>query len=207
MVTLAVIGAGIGGCSTAYFASKYLPDSKITVYELQNRIGGRVLSFNGKKIKSELGASFFNPTNRTLCNLVNEMDLKVAKLEESRDIAVWNGTEIIFKSNHQMIHTMINLFTKYKLSIPKLLLILMEVNRKIKRLYKNEKPAEFSELFESVGLDKWYKKPFDQILVEMGIDRKFIDELITPITRIIYSQNAELGGFAGLSSLLGVYGK
>ena len=207
MVTLAVIGAGIGGCSTAYFASKYLPDSKITVYELQNRIGGRVLSFHGKKIKSELGASFFNPTNRTLCNLVNEMDLKVTKLEESRDIAVWNGTEIIFKSNHPMIHTMINLFTKYKLSIPKLLLILMEANRKIKRLYKNEKPAEFSELFESVGLDKWYKKPFDQILVEMGIDRKLIDDLITPISRIIYSQDAELGGFAGLSSLLGVFGE
>ena len=207
MVTLAVIGAGIGGCSTAYFASKYLPDSKITVYELQNRIGGRVLSFNGKEIKSELGASFFNPTNHTLCNLVREMDLKVTKLEESRDIAVWNGTEIIFKSNHPMIYTMINLFTKYKLSIPKLLLILMEANRKIKRLYKNEKPAEFSELFESVGLDKWYRKPFDEILVEMGINRKLIDDLITPISRIIYSQDAELGGFAGLSSLLGVFGE
>lgn len=39
----------------------------------------------------------------------------------------------------------------------------------------------------------------------MGINRKIIDDLITPITRIIYSQNAELGGFAGLTSLLGVY--
>ncbi len=39
----------------------------------------------------------------------------------------------------------------------------------------------------------------------MGINRKIIDDLITPITRIIYSQNAEFGGFAGLTSLLGVY--
>jgi len=101
---------------------------------------------------------------------------------------------------------MLKLF-KYKISVPKLLLILKEANGKIKKLYTKEKPTEFWELFESIGLDKWYKMGFDQILVEMGIDRKFIDELITPITRIIYSQNAELGGFAGLSSLLGVYGE
>jgi hypothetical protein len=123
------------------------------------------------------------------------------------DIAVWNGTEFIFKSGQPMFYAMLKLFTKYKLSVPKLLLSLREANGKIKRWYQKEKPIEFWELFESANLDKWYKMPFDQILVEMGVDRRFIDEIITPITRIIYSQNAELGGFAGLSSLLGVYGE
>ena len=206
MVNLAVIGAGIGGCSAAYFARKYLPNSKVTVYEMRNRVGGRVLTFNGEKMKSEIGAAFFNPTNKTVCDLVEEMGLKIKKHEESIDIAVWNGTEIIFKSSQPMFYTMLKMF-KYKLSVPKLLFMLREANGKINKLYKKEKPAEFWELFESVGLDKWYKMPFDQILVEMGIARKFIDEIITPITRIIYSQNAELGGFAGLSSLLGVYGE
>ena len=207
MVNLAVIGAGIGGCSAAYFARKYLPYSKVTVYEMENRIGGRAFTFNGEKMKTELGAAFFNPTNKTVCDLVDEMRLEVKKLEESMDIAVWNGTEIIFKSSQPMFYTLLKLFTKYKLSVPKLILRLREANGKIKKLYKKEKPTEFWELFESIGLDNWYKMPFDQILVEMGIDRKFIDELITPITRIIYSQNAALGGFAGLSSLLGVYGE
>ena len=209
MVNLAVIGAGIGGCSAAYFARKYLPYSKVTVYEMENRIGGRVFTFNGKEVTSEVGAEFFNPTNKTVCDLVKEMGLKVKKREESIDIAVWNGTEIVFKSSQPMFYTMLKLFTKYKLSMPKLLLRLREAHGKIKKLYEKEekKPIDFWELFESAGLDKWYKMSFDQILVEMGIDRKFIDELITPITRIIYSQSAELGGFAGLSSLLGVYGE
>ena len=206
MVDLAVIGGGIGGCSAAYFARRYLPYSKVTVYERENRIGGRVFTFKGKEMNSEVGAAFFNPTNKTVCDLVEEMGLRVKKLEESVDIAVWNGTEIIFKSSQPMFYTMLKLFTKYKLSLIKLLVSLREANGKIKKLYeKEEKPTEFWELFESVGLDKWYKMSFDQILVEMGIDRKFIDELITPITRIIYSQNAGLGGFAGLISLLGVY--
>jgi len=207
MVNLAVIGAGIGGCSAAYFARKYLPYSKVTVYEIENRIGGRAFTVRGEEMNSEVGAAFFNPTNKTVCDLVKEMGLKVKKLEETMNIAVWNGTEIIFKSSQPMFYTMLKMFTKYKLSVPKLLLKLREANGKIKKLYEKEKPAEFWELFESVGLDTWYKMPFDQILVEMGIDRKFIDELITPITRIIYSQNAELGGFAGFSSLLGVYGE
>ena len=206
MVNLAVIGAGIGGCSAAYFARKYLPYSKVTVYERGNRVGGRVLTFDEGQKKSELGAAFLNSTNRTVCDLVKEMKLEVKKLEDTADIAVWNGTEIIFKSSQPMFYNLLKLIASYKLSVPKMLFGLREAKKKIERFYRKEKPAEFWELFESAGLDRWYRKRFDQILVEMGIDSKFIDEIVTPITRIIYSQDAELGGFAGLSSLLGVYG-
>ena len=167
MVNLAVIGAGIGGCSAAYFARKYIPYSKVTVYEMRNRVGGRVYTFNGEKMKSEIGAAFFKPTNKIVCNLVEEMGLKVKKHEESKDIAVWNGTEIIFKSSQPMFYTMLKLFSNYKFSVPKLLFMLREANGKIKKLYTKEKPAEFWELFESIGLDKWYKVGFDQILGEM----------------------------------------
>ena len=206
MVNLAVIGAGIGGCSAAYFARKYLPYSKVTVYERGNRVGGRVLTFDEGQKKSELGAAFLNSTNRTVCDLVKEMKLEVKKLEDTADIAVWNGTEIIFKSSQPMFYNLLKLIASYKLSVPKILFGLREAKKKIERFYRKEKPAEFWELFESAGLDRWYRKRFDQILVEMGIDSKFIDEIVTPITRIIYSQDAALGGFAGLSSLLGVYG-
>jgi len=208
MANLAVIGAGIGGCSAAYFAHKYIPDLKITIFEMENRIGGRVFTFNQEKMNNELGAAFFNPMNQTVCNLVNELGLKVQKLEESMDIGVWNGKEIIFRSNQSNFYMLLKLFSKYKFSILKLLLCLKKTNKKIEKMYlQEEKFTELWELFENIGLDKWYKNSFDQILLELGIDKKFIDELITPITRIIYSQNAELGGFAGISSLLGVYGE
>ena len=207
MVNLAIIGAGIGGCSAAYFAHKYLPDSKVTVYEMEERIGGRVFTFNMEKMKSEIGASFFNPINKTVCNIVKEMDFNIEKLEDPMEIAVFNGTEIVFRSSQSNLYTMLKLFTKYKLSVLRLLLSLREANGKIRKWYEEERSVEFWELFERVDLDKWYKMPLDQILVEMGVDKDFIDEIITPITRIIYSQNAELGGFAGISSLLGVYGE
>lgn len=207
MVNLAIIGAGIGGCSAAYFAHKYLADSKVTVYEREDRVGGRVFTFNTKKMRSEIGANFFHPINRTICDVLKEMNVKVTKFEEPMDIAVFNGTEIVFKSGQSKFFMMLKLLTEYKLNVLKLLVSLREAEGKIGKWYEDERPVEFWELFERVGLDKWYRMPFDQILVKMGVDRKFIDEIVTPITRIIYSQNAELGGFAGLSSLLSVYGE
>ena len=209
MTNLAVVGAGIGGCSAAYFASRYLPDSKVTVYETENRIGGRVFTFNYEEMKNELGATFINSSNKIVCQLIKETGLQVKKLEEISDIAVWNGTNIVFKSNQSTFYKLLKLATNYKLNVPKLLLTLNEADKKIRELYKKEanKPTEFWELFESAGLDIYYKLRFDEILSQKGINQKFIDEIITPITRIIYSQNATLGGFAGLSALLGVYKK
>jgi predicted NAD/FAD-dependent oxidoreductase len=207
MVNLAIIGAGIGGCSAAYFAHKYLPDSKVTVYEREDRVGGRVFTFNTKKMRNEIGASFFHPINRTVCGIVKEMNLNVTKFEEPMDIAVFDGTEIVFQSGQSKFFMMLKLLTKYKLNVLKILLSLREAEGKIEKWYEKESPVEFWELFESVDLDEWYRMPFDQILAEMGVDKNFVDEMVTPITRIIYSQNAELGGFAGLTSLLGVYGE
>ena len=83
MVKLAVVGAGIGGCSAAYFAHKYLPGSKVTVYEKGKRVGGRIYTFNNKGTKIELGAEFFNSNNRIVSGLVKEMGLEAKKLEEA----------------------------------------------------------------------------------------------------------------------------
>ena len=209
MVKLAVVGAGVGGCSAAYFASKHLPEPKITVYEKENRIGGRVHTFRDKETQKELGAEFVNPGNKTVCHLVKETGLQLQKLEELMDIAVWNGTEVTFKSGQPMFYRLLKLVSKYKLNVPKVLRMLRQAEKKVDEFYKKAEngPAEFSVLFEGAELDEYYKARFDEVLVKKGVDPKFVDELITPITRIIYSQNATLGGFAGLSALLGVYGE
>jgi predicted NAD/FAD-dependent oxidoreductase len=207
LINLAIIGAGVGGCSAAYFASKYLPDSKITIYEASDRVGGRVLTFEEGPLKLEIGAEFFNPTNKTILGLVKDMKLRVRKLEESMNFAIWTGSKIIFKSNQVATLTMLKLLMRYKLNVSKMFFILKEATRLVKHLYEEnwENPSAVDELFESVGLDKWYRKQFNSILNERGMDETFIDDVVTPITRTIYSQNADLGGFAGLTSMIGVY--
>jgi monoamine oxidase len=208
MATLAIIGAGIGGCSAAYFASKYIPGIKVTIYESQDRIGGRILTQKEFGTNLEIGAAFFNGGNKTILSIVNAEKLKVKRVDERKHFAVWNGSKIIFRSNKQAAITNLKLLLRYKISIIRALLLLRKAKQQISNLYSQElkAPTEIEELLESSGLKKWYTKSFDELLTERGVHNSFIDEIVTPITRIIYSQNANMGGFAGISSLIGVYG-
>ncbi len=207
MTNLAIIGAGIGGCSAAYFARKYFPNVNVTIYDSQDRIGGRILTFNGDGVVLELGATFFNRFNRTILGIVKDERLKMKPVKESRDFAVWNGSEFVFRSSKRSSITNLRLLAKYKLNLAQTFLLLRKAKGQVTSLYQEEqkKPGDIGEICEITGLDKWYKKSFFESLVERGISQDFIDEIVTPITRIIYSQNEDIGGFAGISSLIGVY--
>ena len=102
MTNLAIVGAGIGGCSAAYFARQLFPGIKLTIYDSQDRIGGRILTHNVAGRRIELGAAFFNRINRTLLDI-----LKTEKLEtipfERMDFAVWNGSKFVFRSNKESL--------------------------------------------------------------------------------------------------------
>ncbi len=207
MANLAVVGAGIGGCSAAYFARKFLPGVNVTIYDAQDRIGGRILTCNVADATLELGAAFFNGFNRTLLGIVKAEGLKITPVEESRGFAVWNGSEFVFRSNKQSSATVLKLLAKYKLSLAQTFLLLRKVRGQVAKLYQEEleNPTDIREIFESTRLDEWHRKPFFEYLIERDISQIFIDEVVTPITRAIYSQNADIGGFAGISSLIGVY--
>ncbi len=207
MQNLAVIGTGIGGSSAAYFARRYLPGANVVVFDSQNRIGGRILTYNSTEGPLELGAAFFNRFNKTLFDIVKAEKLKIAPISEGMDFAVWNGAKFIFRSKSHSFFTNLMLLATYRLSLARTYFLLRKVKGQVAKLYQEEreKPADLSGIFELIGLDKWHKKTFRKAAEERAISQAMIDEILTPITRVIYSQNADLGGFAGISSLIGVY--
>ncbi len=208
MANLAVVGAGVGGCSAAYFARKYLPINRLTIYEAQDRVGGRILTREKHGINFELGASFFNSTNQTIVEIVKAEKLKVRYAEERFDFAVWDASKLIFRSNKKPAITSLKILQQYKLSIIRTLFLLKKARSQVARLYEQERknPANMENLFDLAGLKEWCSMTFEELLTEKGASRTFIDEVASPITRTIYSQNADIGGLAGISSLLGVYG-
>ena len=62
---IAVLGGGIAGLSSAYFASKEFPNSKITVYESGAETGGWIRS---KRVQVPGGDVLFESGPRTLRN-------------------------------------------------------------------------------------------------------------------------------------------
>jgi len=134
MVKLAIIGAGIGGCSAAYLANKYLPEPDITIYEMMGRVGGRILTRHEEQLKLEMGATFFTSLNRTILGFVKELGLKIEKAAGSTDFAIWNGSEIVLNSNRHMMQTILELILRYKTSTARMLFTLREAKQQISRL-------------------------------------------------------------------------
>lgn len=62
---IAVLGGGIAGLSSAYFASREFPNSKITLYESGGQIGGWIRS---KRVQVPGGDILFESGPRTLRN-------------------------------------------------------------------------------------------------------------------------------------------
>lgn len=62
---IAVLGGGIAGLSSAYFAAKEFPNSKITVYEGGNETGGWIRT---KRVQVPGGEVKFESGPRTLRN-------------------------------------------------------------------------------------------------------------------------------------------
>ncbi|KAI8806698.1 Prenylcysteine lyase-domain-containing protein [Cladochytrium replicatum] len=77
---IAIVGAGPSGCSAAYFLSRDLPDSSITVFERSPYIGGRAYSIQmpigGKLVTVELGASIVADANTFIRNASRDLGLQ-----------------------------------------------------------------------------------------------------------------------------------
>ena len=53
--SIAIIGAGITGLSSAYFIKKQRPDIDVTIYEASNRTGGKIQTYRTEGYTIELG--------------------------------------------------------------------------------------------------------------------------------------------------------
>jgi len=109
---IAIIGAGPGGTSTAYFlsrAQKKLQDIgrgnegfELTLFEKEERIGGRtavVHPYYDETLPAiELGASIFADVNMNLKRIAQDFKLETkAKLGEDGTIGVWDGQQFLME--------------------------------------------------------------------------------------------------------------
>jgi len=75
---VAIVGAGIGGASTAFFISRDFPGANITVFE-KGRVGGRLatLEVNGREY--ETGGSIIHPANKLMVDYLDICQLQKKK--------------------------------------------------------------------------------------------------------------------------------
>ncbi|KAG0000280.1 hypothetical protein BGZ79_006100, partial [Entomortierella chlamydospora] len=110
--SVAIIGAGAGGTSAAYYLNDYLQpphlprkhhQHSITIFEQSDKIGGRCTAFRlqspGEEDEYiEVGASIFVKANHNLVDASKKFGLKVKQLDDEM-LAIWNGKEFIFEES------------------------------------------------------------------------------------------------------------
>jgi oxygen-dependent protoporphyrinogen oxidase len=93
-----VVGAGIGGLSSAYYANRRGHD--VTVLEASDRVGGRMISWRVNGDRVDAGAQFFHSNFRNIRKLIKELGLadRVTPITLAVQIARKDGPPFVTKT-------------------------------------------------------------------------------------------------------------
>ncbi|KAG8713194.1 hypothetical protein FRC09_018986 [Ceratobasidium sp. 395] len=122
---VAVIGAGAGGSSAAYWlslAKQRAPPGtslSVTVYEKDTRIGGRtttVYPYNDTSYAPvELGASIFTPQNRNMMRAASELGLELVQFGGATPgLGIWDGKKFVWRTTDNATDDNIRMGERYQ---------------------------------------------------------------------------------------------
>ncbi|OEK66657.1 protoporphyrinogen oxidase [Staphylococcus equorum] len=74
--SIAIIGAGITGLSSAYFIKKQRPDIDVTIYEASNRAGGKIQTYRTEGYTIELGPESYLGRKQIMTDIAKEIGLE-----------------------------------------------------------------------------------------------------------------------------------
>ncbi|KAF8319809.1 FAD/NAD(P)-binding domain-containing protein [Clavulina sp. PMI_390] len=215
---IAIIGAGAGGSSAAYWISKAAERHErvvhVDVFEKSDYIGGRstvVYPHDSKSLPSvELGASIFVEVNRNMMRAAKEFNLTLSTFESEADnvLGIWNGQQILIEVNNSGWwgwFDNVKMLWRYGYSslrkTPKIVGSLIEA---FKELY-TPSVATWPDL-EELGVELKYAHLSAQTAAEymtsQGVGELFIHEFVEALTRVNYGQNSdEINALMGTVSM------
>ncbi|KAF9577457.1 hypothetical protein BGW38_007322, partial [Lunasporangiospora selenospora] len=215
--SVAIIGAGAAGASTAYYLHNFLQspqtpyhvDHSITVYDQNNRIGGRCSVFRvqnpGQRDEFiEVGASIFVQANKHMTEAASEFGLESKPLDDEL-MAIWNGSEFVFEESTWKYWNLFKGLRRWGLSPIKLRKHLKQTADGLLEFYKSPEVFDSISAFaERFRLDKLAAVFSDKYMEILQINPLYVQEVVEVATRVNYGSNVDkihaLGAFVTLAS-------
>ncbi|GAB7363295.1 hypothetical protein MBLNU230_g3576t1 [Neophaeotheca triangularis] len=204
-LSIAVIGAGAAGASSAYhlaqFASDASLDLDITVFDRNDYIGGRSITvdaYDDPSLPVELGASIFVEINSILSGAAKEFNLTTSGFGNQRAAAsgsglgIWNGQEFVLtQSAGSSWWDSAKILWKYGLAPIKTMKLVKATIGKFLAIYEAENfPFEsITQVVQDLGLSAATAATGEQFLQENGIGGLFGSDVVQASTRVNYAQN------------------
>lgn len=200
---IAIIGAGIGGTSLAYYLGKK-EKHDITVFESRDEVGGRIRNVIIDDKIVETGAGFFHSVNKHIISLADELNLEKAQLV-SDTMGLYDGNKMLYQTPKSNFLSTMKLLFRFGLNLTKLKAGVTLVKSNVTSFYSDDKTFQsIPEMIERMGFGIIYTNELGKQLQEMGVNEKITAELAIPANRMIYHQcgNRQMNGFAGFVSLI-----
>ncbi|KAJ1091575.1 hypothetical protein NDU88_004694 [Pleurodeles waltl] len=206
---IAIIGAGIGGTSAAYFVrQKFGNNVPIDVFE-KGDVGGRLATVEIEGNEYEAGGAVIHPLNLHMKKFVEELGLS-ARPPTSSLVGIYNGKEFVFEESSWFIINLIKMVWYHGLNFPRMYMWVEEMLDKFMRVYRYQ-TSDYSftsveAMLNALGGNEFLQrlnKTVDETMQQAGFSQKFIDEMVTPVMRVNYGQGVQINGFVGAVSLAG----
>eukprot|EP00434_Breviolum_minutum_P039441 symbB.v1.2.035027.t1/scaffold4633.1/size37115/2 len=198
---IAVVGAGLGGCSAARFCREEFPDAEIHVFE-RDRVGGRARVFQHAGHSYEAGASIIHEQNQYLSDFADEFQLEKLTPPSTR-LCLHNGQSPVFEGCDLKWKTLLQLLWRYGRSPLKLDNWVGQFLRKFERIYGLQ---EASKAFTSpqkllqacdAAFPPMLYETLQKRLERDGFSGNIVHELVEGMVRINYGQGLDVGSFVG----------
>ncbi|KAJ6574731.1 Prenylcysteine lyase-domain-containing protein [Mycena capillaripes] len=214
---IAIIGAGAGGTSAAFWISKakerFGVDVGIDVYEKESYVGGRACSTvvfpyeNTSLPAVELGASIFVKANKNMWRAVDEFNLTRRDFRDEKGMGIWDGEKLLFTASGgwwSWWDSAKALF-RYGFQSPRRTQAFVDdMINKFLTLYSPDAPKwqNVTHLSSALGWNELVAQSTSEYLLSEGVSQKFVAELVEASTRVNYGQNAdEIHALEGACSL------
>uniref|UniRef100_UPI003704D4C5 Ancestral Prenylcysteine Oxidase 1 (PCYOX1) n=1 Tax=Mammalia TaxID=40674 RepID=UPI003704D4C5 len=206
---IAVIGAGIGGTSAAYYLrQKFGKDVQIDVFE-RGEVGGRLATLNVEGQEYEAGGSVIHPLNLHMKRFVKELGLSVSQGAGGL-MGIYNGETFVFEESSWFIINVIKLLWHYGFQFLRMHMWVEDILDKFMRIYRYQSHdyafSSVEGLLHALGGDEFTRmlnRTILEALQKAGFSQKFLNEIVTPAMRVNYGQSTNINGFVGAVSLAG----
>ncbi|CUA74616.1 hypothetical protein RSOLAG22IIIB_05623 [Rhizoctonia solani] len=212
---VAIVGAGAGGSSASYWLSLAKQRAAagtnidITVYEQNNRVGGRsttVYPYNDTTYAPiELGASIFTKSNRNLARAASEFGFDLVQFDGAvPGTGVWNGDKFVWRTTDNSTADGLRMQERYQDGPSTSGKLVASFSGSYANSYKPTFPrfSTVAAYASSVNFTPLETVTLKSYLSQGGVNLNWINDFMTGSSRFNYAQDASaINGVAGMTSL------
>ncbi|KAG8693460.1 hypothetical protein FRC11_002883, partial [Ceratobasidium sp. 423] len=214
-VKVAIVGAGAGGSSASYWLSLAKQRAAagtnldITVYEQNNRVGGRsttVYPYNDTTYAPiELGASIFTKGNRNLARAASEFGFELVSFDSVvPGTGVWDGTKFVWRTTNNSTADGIRMQERYQDGPVKSGALVGTFTTSFSKSYTPTFPQfpTVDAYASAVNYTSLSPVTLKSYLTQGGVNLNWTNDFMTGSSRFNYGQDASsINGVAGMASL------